>query len=209
MEYDSDDNNMSGNWLERVKQSPRTVSALIIILIVAAAIYAFSGNKQQNNNEEALNPQNTEAEQVAGEATPSVATTTEGESADVATSAQPTVPLKEVSQDDLKKVAGQLPESSKTDSAYVEVAQKGDGLTHLARRATTRYLSENSVGYTVTNEQRIYIEDYVRRQMAQGHVSIGSAHEISFDLMKDAVTKAGQLNEKQLHNLTKYTSALT
>jgi hypothetical protein len=49
-----------GGFIQRVKESPRTVSALIIILIVAAAIYAFSGEEtgqrvaQQGNEETAV-----------------------------------------------------------------------------------------------------------------------------------------------------------
>lgn len=205
MEYDADDTNQSGNWFDRIKQSPRTVSALIIILIVAAAIYAFSGNKQ--NDEQPLAPEETQtAEETPA---PSGEMAAEETKTPQATTEVKATPLTKVSKSDLKTTAEKLPESKKTDTAYVEVAQKGDGLTHLARRAATRYLSENEVGYEVTNEQRIYIEDYVRKHMAKGHVSIGSSHEISFDLIKDAVEKAGQLNEKQLRNLTKYTHALS
>ena len=198
MEYDADDTNESGNWLDRIKQSPRTVSALIIILIVAAAIYAFSGNKQQTDNEQVANTSPTPA------ASESVQPAANPTSTQAAGNPAPT----QVSQQDLQKAASSLPTEQKTASAYVETAQKGDGLTHLARRATTRYLSENSAGYTVTNEHRIFIEDYVRKHVPKGHVMIGSTHEISFDLLKDAVTKAGQLNDKQLHHLTKYTHVL-
>ena len=46
MADDFEDDN--GGILKRLKESPRTVSALIIILIVAAAIYAFSGDGDQS-----------------------------------------------------------------------------------------------------------------------------------------------------------------
>ncbi len=92
MEYDTDDTNESGNWLDRIKQSPRTVSALIIILIVAAAIYAFSGNKQ-NGDEQALNsatPTPATQEEAAATATPAStqASSHSGDSARFAKSGQ-------------------------------------------------------------------------------------------------------------------------
>lgn len=212
MEYDADDNNESASFMDRVKESPRTVSALIIILIVAAAIYAFSGNKNNQGNEQAAVTQESPTPE-SGEPTPAVTpaetTTPTGKTVEKTSTTKPVVALREVSQDDLKMATSKLPEGTKTDSAYVEVAQKGNGLTHLARRATTRYLSENNAGYTITNEHRIYIEDYVRKHLPKGHVAQNSSHEISFDLMKTAVEKAGQLNQKQLHNLTKYTHSLT
>ena len=108
----------------------------------------------------------------------------------------------------MSESAKKLPEARTTDSAYIEVAQKGDGLTHLARRAATRYLADHEAGYQVTNEHRIYIEDYVRKHMEKGHVALGAEKTISFDLVKQAVEAAGKLTPKQLNNLTQYTGAL-
>ena len=105
-------------------------------------------------------------------------------------------------------VSTEKQEARKTETAYVEVAQKGDGITHLARRATARYLSENTVDFTVTNEHRIYIEDYIKDHMQRTPTGIGAEKEISFDLIKDAVESAKTLNERQLKNLSKYTYAL-
>lgn len=194
-------------WIDRIKESPRTVSALIIILIVAAAIYAFSGKQQQPGVEQGESPAPTEAlpaEQGNAQASPTT-DNKNGEQAGNATSPQPTA----VSQEQLSDESKKLPEAAKTDKGYVEVAQRGNGLTHLARRATTRWLSENQAGYTVTNEHRIYIEDYVRRRLAQGSVSIGATRTVSFDLIAEAVTAAGKLSNTQLRNLTPYANALT
>lgn len=194
MEYETDDSNL--NWWQKVKESPRTVSALIIILIVAAAIYAFSGD-QTKTEEQAAVP----AEQVE-EATP---TTSEEAAAPAPSSVTEVTP---VTQEAMVAAARSLPEARKTDTAYVEVAQKGDGLTHLARRATARYLAENNAGYTVTKEHQIYIEDYIKDHLTRHPVKVGQEETISFDLIKDAVAAAGQLSETQLKHLTKYTSAL-
>ena len=193
MEYEQQQQNQDDNFINRIKESPRTVSAIIIVVIVAAAIYAFSGNNKQNTNEAALNsPEAT--------ATPAISPSPEVKSM----TATPTPIDKGMLAENAKK----LPEARTTDSAYIEVAQKGDGLTHLARRATTRYLADHETGYSVTNEHRIYIEDYIRKHMEKGHVALGAEKTISFDLVKQAIESANKLSQKQLNNLTKYTSAL-
>ncbi len=171
-----------GSFLDRIKESPRTVSALIIILIVAAAIYAFSG-------EEASTTAPRTAESTPREPQPQVAA--------------------EVTPDQsIEEQAASLPTAQRTDEGYVEAAQAGDGFTHLARRAATRWLSENQAGYAVSAEHRIYIEDYIQNRLGTRYLALGEEQTIAFDLVREAVAAAGELNEQQLRNLTKYTSAL-
>lgn len=183
MEYETQ---QEGSWWGKLRESPRTVSALIIILVVAAAIYAFSGN----NNEE--------AGQVVMEETPEAAEQMQGE----ATS-------ETVSQESLRETAQELPAATQTDEGYTEVAAAGEGLTHLTRRAATRWLAEHEAGYAVTNEHRIYIEDYVQKNLGSGRMEIGQEQAVSFGLIEEAVKAAGELTPQQLNNLSRYTSALS
>ncbi len=199
MEYEQQQN-QDDNFMNRVKESPRTVSAIIIVVIVAAAIYAFSGNNQQNN-EVALNSPEASPEASAVPETSMAPDKKEQVKGVTATPAP-------VDKEKLSENAKKLPEARTTDSAYIEVAQKGDGLTHVARRAATRYLADHETGYSVTNEHRIYIEDYIRKHMEKGSVTVGAEKTISFDLVKQAIESAGKLTPKQLKNLTQYTSAL-
>ncbi|HLC48969.1 MAG TPA: hypothetical protein VJI96_01110 [Candidatus Andersenbacteria bacterium] len=197
MEYEQQQPNPDDGFVNKMKESPRTVSAIIIVLIVAAAIYAFSGNEQT-------------AEELASDVSPSAApeassTPAPEDKETPKTTVTPTVP---VDKGTLTEASKKLPEAKVTDTAYVEVAQKGDGLTHLARRATTRYLSDHEVGYTLTNEHRIYIEDFIRKNIPKHPVRIGMEETISFELVQQAVEAAGKLTAPQLKNLTKYTSAL-
>lgn len=195
MEYEQQPNPDDG-FVTKIKESPRTVSAVIIVLIVAAAIYAFSGNKQNTNEELA-------------QSTPTPAASEESMKAEEnKTAAATPAPTAPVDKKVLMEGSKSSPEGRKTDTAYIEVAQKGDGLTHLARRAATRYLAENETGYVLTNEHRIYIEDYIRKNVPKHPVSVGMEETISFDLVKQAVEAAGKLSAPQLKNLTKYTHAL-
>ncbi len=195
-DYNQKQTESDGGLLARVKESPRTVSALIIILIVAAAIYAFSGEQPQEpagtiDEEVALGTEGLledeevlEEEMVKSTRTPQVAAAT------------------------FAQQVQELPPAQKVAEGYVETAQPGDGITHVARRATIRWLAENTADYEVTKEHRIYIEDYIQNRIGTQGLALGEVQSISFDLIKEAVTAAKQLNEQQLKNLGKYTHAL-
>ena len=98
-----------------------------------------------------------------------------------------------------------LPESEKTNEGYKEVAQAGDGITHLARRATGKWLTENTAGYEITDEHKIYIEDYIQNRLGSEGLMLGETRTVSFDMIAEAVEAAGELSEKQLQNLSQYT----
>jgi hypothetical protein len=185
-----------GSLIDRVKESPRTVSALIIILIVAAAIYAFSGEED-----------NQEAAMVDDEGIP---VTEEGTAAETMQEREG-----QVAGDGMEEGEGtamseevELPQARRTGEGYVEVAQAGDGYTHLARRAATKWLSENQADYAVTDEHRIYIEDYIQNQLGSSGLALGESQTITFDLIQEAVVAAGGLNDAQLQNLSQYTHVL-
>lgn len=211
---ESDNFEEQGGLLQRLKESPRTVSALIIILIVAAAIYAFSGEETDTSVEDVNEGVAvTEEEEVAAEESDVIAE--EGE--EIASIPEETTENKArvaagTNVQDVTSVqpsSDELPKAERTDQGYVEVAQAGDGITHLARRATNRWLTENQAGYSVSDEHRIFIEDYIQNQLGSGQLELGGSQTISFDLIKEAVAAAEQLNEQQLQNLTQYISVLS
>ncbi len=192
-----------GSFIDRIKESPRTVSALIIILIVAAAIYAFSGDNTTTPEGQTDQAAVTSTEPAADtDETPAVEEDSE-------TNVTATTPSTPVTQDQIKAEAEKLAEPRQTDTAYVEVAQAGEGITHLSRRAATRYLAENQAGYEITNEHRIFIEDYIQNRIGTQGLSLGQEQPISFELIKEAVAAAQQLNSNQLQNLSQYTYVLT
>lgn len=197
MEYES--NESQGSFFDRIKESPRTVSAIIIILIVAAAIYAFSGRQ---NTEEAAAP--------SGEISEESVATNSPEPTEMAAITEPTspAPASPMPALNFQEMAKTLPAAERNDQGYTEVAQPGDGITHLARRAATRYLAENEADFQVTNEHRIYIEDYIKDRMAKEKTKIGETKTIPNDLIKEALEASSKLTDRQLQNLTKYTSAL-
>jgi len=88
--------------------------------------------------------------------------------------------------------------------SYIEVAEWGEGITHLARRALKKYLQENPQDFEVTPEHKIYIEDYLAKKMGGGWLKLGESLEFSEDLIKEGIEKAENLTPEQLENLTQY-----
>ena len=99
-------------------------------------------------------------------------------------------------------------ESKETDSAFVETAGKGEGKTHLSRRALANYLEKNPDS-TLTKEHKIYIEDYLRKQVSGKGTTIGSSTEFSKNLIANAIESSKKLNDKQLSNLKKYSARVS
>jgi len=201
---EDDMNEEEGGLLRRLRESPRTVSALIIILIVAAAIYAFSGGSE---NESAVVSEPTD-ESVAVDIGDNEETIeedglqgdTEESSGDEVASATP--PAATPTPEPVE-----LPEPSRTEGGYMEVANPGEGVTHLARKAAARWVEENQTDYDISKEHLVYIEDYIKDSMGSQPLTLGEEKEISFDLIAEAVGSAKDLSETQLKNLSKYTAA--
>ncbi|MFZ1654584.1 MAG: hypothetical protein WBO92_04230 [Candidatus Moraniibacteriota bacterium] len=95
--------------------------------------------------------------------------------------------------------------SRETEVSFVETASRGDGTTHLARRALMNYL-EKTPDSSLTGEHKVYIEDYLRKQLPQRSLAIGQSAEFSKDMIRQAIDHSKQLNAKQLQNLKKYSS---
>jgi len=96
----------------------------------------------------------------------------------------------------------------KQEGAIVVSAGSGDGLTHLARRATSEYITENSIDY-LDAAQRVFIEDHLRRQATQ--VAVHPGTELSFDneSIATAIQRAQDLSEAQRANLAKYAARVS
>jgi hypothetical protein len=103
-------------------------------------------------------------------------------------------------------------EVSSTKEVYKEVARRGDGLTHLARRATTSYMEDENIN--LSHEERIYIEDYVQKRLAPEktglrHLEIGEEIEVPIELIEEAIAQAELLTTQQIENLSQYTALVS
>lgn len=98
--------------------------------------------------------------------------------------------------------------SRETATSFVETAQRGDGMTHLARRALMNYLEKNPDS-SLSGEHKVYIEDWLRKQKPRMPVHVGTSLEFSKDMIQQAINQSKNLTPKQLENLKKYSSRVS
>lgn len=97
--------------------------------------------------------------------------------------------------------------TSGTVKTFTQVAQAGEGVTHLARRAISQYLSET--GRTLSAEQRIYAEDFLKDTAGGFALSMGQELIFAAADIETAYGQAMHLSDVQLANLTQFTTYVT
>lgn len=97
--------------------------------------------------------------------------------------------------------------ASENGKAYTASAESGDGITHLARKVVKKYLEENSVS-DISDEQKIYIEDYLQNKTGQEFLALGETREFSENLIEEAVDMSRGLDGSDIDNLSKYKSRI-
>lgn len=108
-----------------------------------------------------------------------------------------------------EKILNYISDMDKKQDKYVEKAEKGEGLTHLTRRALGKHLQKNLQDFKVTDEHRIYIEDYIAKKMGEDWLEVGQEIEISMELVEGAINKSAELSPQQLDNLTQYSQLVS
>ncbi len=105
---------------------------------------------------------------------------------------------------ELESIQKIIPEGRKENNKIIEKAAKGDGVTHLARRALKDYLKDHP--QELTNEHKIYIEDYLKDRIGSKPLEIDEEISFSEDLIKEAIDASLELTPEQLKNLEKYSA---
>lgn len=102
-----------------------------------------------------------------------------------------------------KEVAKPKVVIERKDGAVTVTAQNGDGLTHLARKAAADFAANVKTG-NLSAEQNVYVEDYLRKSVAQHQVFPGTQVSFTNDMIATAVEKAHALSDAEIRNLSKY-----
>jgi hypothetical protein len=116
------------------------------------------------------------------------------------------LPEKRIEKEELPEIVITPPEKTETPAqpkVYEEVAEPGEGITHLARKALKEYLKEKG-GPNLTPEHKLYIEDYLQKKTGNYWLKVGQKLTFSEELIKEAIEKAQTLTPQQLQNLTQY-----
>ncbi|MEI7749531.1 MAG: hypothetical protein WCJ25_00850 [Candidatus Moraniibacteriota bacterium] len=178
-----------------VQENLRIVTSVFIVAVIAFGIYSYSDRTVPGNE--------TDLKKIAS------SETSKEDTSGAVTSEQAADKASMQAATDTKAATKPAETSRETETSFIEVATSGNGLTHLARQATTDYLDKNADS-SLTNEHRIYIEDYLRKKVGhQGGVRTGTSVEFSKDLIKQAVDASKQLNDRQLQNLKKYSARVS
>jgi hypothetical protein len=182
-------------WLE---DNLRILLSILIVIAIAGGIYSYSQRTQSptitTEDAEEIASETETIESIGSESAQEGAQTEEGQQ-----TAQPAQGEQATSTET----------SRETETSFVEVAQSGNGTTHLARRALANYLEKNPDS-ALTKEHKIYIEDYLRKNVRQtGSLTVGSSVEFSKGAIGAAIEKSKQLNDAQLKNLQKYSARVS
>ena len=158
----------------------RIIVSVVIVVAIAGGIYSYSNRGASVAND-------SKSEQVSEEK----------DSSEIATD----------KTTENEKVSSAVT-SKETESSYVETAGKGNGMTTLARQAAASYLEKNPDS-ALTKEHKIFIEDYLRKNVPQKGIKVGTTVEFSKDLIQKSIEQSKKLNDKQLKNLQKYSARVS
>ena len=199
-------------WLE---DNLRIIVSVVIVILIAGGIYSYSkrGENPQSNDAVQTSEQSQSATPADnGASTNENATKTADQTKNQGeTQQQPQNQAQPQNQNtsakqNTPKAASSVSTSQETANSFVETAAKGDSETKLARRALADYLEKNPDS-TLTAEHKVYIEDYLRKNVPSQRISIGTSVEFSKGLLQQAVAASKNLNSRQLQNLHKYAVA--
>lgn len=194
---------MGGNgWGEKlagwIKENfSSVILPIIALLILGGGIYLYSQNQAQMpafNQQPAEEIAIEEEEKVEEKETPKEAVTEEKEE-------EPKVVEEEEKPEEEEKVMGGPEQEEKV---YKTTAKKGEGITHLSRRALRHYLSEHEDTPDLTPEHKIYVEDYLQNRKGTHGLEVGEQLSFSGDQISDAINASQDLTQSQLDNLTQY-----
>lgn len=181
------------NWWDKTKdwfrKNQRSVFVgLIVVLVVAGGIYYLGKSLLTDQEKEQAQERITTDEQKQAEQ----------------------------AQDEQKKEEKKTPQEERvvTKDAVIEKAIKGDGITHLSRKALAAYLEENQQAKEgLSKEHKIYIEDYlkdtkVKERSEKKTLQIGEEVSFSKDLIKQAIDSSKKLSDNQLKQIQQKYSPL-
>jgi len=165
------------NWL---KQNSSIILAIVVIFVLAGGIYAYTHNNQAIEL--------TESELLAN-----IDLTDLTEENNIETG----------EEDEQQGTGGPIIEILEQE-AFTETAQKGDGITHLARRALAKHLERIGGNSELTKEHKIFIEDYMQNKTGNNILQIGETRTFTKNLITEAIQASKQLTQEQLNKIAPF-----
>ncbi len=170
-------------WAWLTENFSSVILPILAVVVLAAGIYFYSTGRTL---------QNIPADNIKATATAGAPTQPSGTEQKPVTTAAPN---------------GQAPAAVSAAAAgdvIAEIAQPGNGVTHLARRALKDYLTNHSDAPTLAKEHKIFIEDYLKRKTGSQPLEIGQKLSFSTNLISEAIAASQHLSPQQLKHLSIY-----
>ncbi len=98
-------------------------------------------------------------------------------------------------------------EKTAVNDKIAVVVVRGDSRTHLARKALAEYL-KNYPEEPLSGGQKLFIEEILRRKLANPKLTIGEIAEFAVDDIKAVIAQAKQLTPFQLEVWEKYAKGI-
>lgn len=194
-EHNHEETSQVGDWIQ---ENLRIIVSVFIVAAIALGIYSYSQRAEiASENEDIAQLLDTKGEEAdtTEDATDDQGTTSDDKMTATAPTENKVVITEELSQE--------------TETSFVEKAARGEGTTHLARRALAHYLEKNTDS-SLTNEHKVYIEDYLRKHSAQkGWINPGTSIEFSKADIKQAIDSSKNLNTAQLNHLKRFSQQVS
>jgi hypothetical protein len=195
----------ANDWKNWIQDNMRILLSIVIVIAIAGGVYSYSKRSMPDNSSETLGTtqvsMSDDEEQSDQEELMSQDENKDGTVSQEEISAADENDSEEAKSEDS---ASSIASSQETGESFIETAGRGDGLTHLGRRALANYLEKNPDS-SLTVEHKIYIEDYLRKNVGYNKgVRVGASVEFSKKLVEEAIQKSKTLNDRQLQNLSKY-----
>lgn len=190
----------------------QTILVILIVLIVGVSAYNYNQqNNPSNENQGSVTiVDNNESENVDENEENNIDQEEENyeemSEADVENEDQIKAAEEDNEEINEGKEENDLVISSSDDSGkiYTVYANRGEGITHLARRALNEYFQETGEDLGLTKEHEIYIEDYLQNKTGIESIEVDHQETFSESLIREAISSAEQLTPKSLDNLKKY-----
>lgn len=91
------------------------------------------------------------------------------------------------------------------EDIYQEIAEAGEGITHLARKALNHYLEDYGQNVSLlTDAHRTYIEDYLQNEIGDDWLQQGEKVSFGKDLIGKAIEKSLSLEDAELENIDNF-----
>ncbi len=165
-----------------VQDNLRVIVSVFIVAAIALGIYSYSGRNANTDTDTLGSGSSTEDTTTPGNGTENT--------------------IKKDGVTTIKTTPVEI--SKETETSFIETAERGNGTTHLARRALQNYLEKNPDS-ALSKEHKIYIEDYLRKNIPQkGGVKTGTSVEFSKALIDQAISHSKTLSDRQLEHLKRY-----